>query len=60
MLNLLMMESDVEGYILFIAATIGWTRDEIQVYLAHLRQEVRSNKYYTYYQQRVVWGRKPA
>lgn len=59
-LTRLMMESDVEGYVLFMADVLGWTRDEIQVYLAHLRREVRANKYYVHYRQKVIWGRKPA
>lgn len=54
-----MLESDTEGYILFIANTAGWTREEIQVYIAHLRREVRFGRHYPYYRAKVVWGRKP-
>ena len=53
------IESDPEGYILFLAGTLGWSREEVQVYLAHYRREVRSNNYCPYYKQRVIWGRKP-
>lgn len=56
----LVLESDIEGYVLFMANTLGWTRTEIQVYIAHLRREIRSGKYQPYYRQKVVWGRKPA
>lgn len=38
---------------------MGWSKDEIQVYAAHLRKEMRSGKYHAYYPQRVVLGRKP-
>ncbi len=55
----LVIEQDTEGYILFIASTIGWTRDEILVYIAKLRREVKSGKHHGYYKQKVVWGRKP-
>ena len=55
----LVLESDVEGYILFMANTLGWSKDEIQVYIAHLRREVRSKRFYPYYRQKVIWGRKP-
>ena len=55
----MVMEADTEGYIIFIANVLGWSREEIQVYLAHLRREVRSGKVHGYYKQRVVWGRKP-
>ena len=37
----------------------GWTTEEIQVYIATLRREVRSGNYHPYYRQKVVWGRKP-
>lgn len=55
----LTLESDIEGYVLFMANTIGWTREEIQIYIAHLRREVRSGKFHAFYRQKVVWGRKP-
>lgn len=51
--------ADIEGYILFISGTIGWSREEIQVYIAHLRREMRSGKYHALFKQRAVWGRKP-
>lgn len=37
----------------------GWSRDEIQVYIATLRRELRSGEHHAYYRQKVVWGRKP-
>ncbi|KAF4448232.1 Demethylmenaquinone methyltransferase [Fusarium austroafricanum] len=52
--------SDTEGVVLFVANTIGWTEAEIHVYIAHVRKEINSGKYHAYYNQRVVWGRKPA
>lgn len=55
----MVLESDTEGYILFVANTLGWSREEVQVYIAHLRREIRSNKYCPYSRQKVVWGRKP-
>lgn len=55
----LVLETDVEGYILFMANTIGWSRTEIQVYVAQLRREIRLGKNHGYYRQRIVWGRKP-
>ena len=38
---------------------MGWSKDEIQVYAAHLRKEMKSGKFHAYYPQRVVVGRKP-
>ncbi|RGP81441.1 hypothetical protein FLONG3_586 [Fusarium longipes] len=51
--------ADPEGFVLFVANTIGWTEQEIQVYLAHARKEIHSGKHHPYFKQRVVWGRKP-
>lgn len=55
----LSLESDTEGYILVLGDLLGWTPGEILVYVAHLRREVRSGKYHSYWPQKVVWGRKP-
>lgn len=55
----LTIESDAEGYILFLADVLGWTNEEVQVYIAHYRREVRSNMYCPYYKQKILWGRKP-
>ncbi|RSL45158.1 hypothetical protein CEP54_014390 [Fusarium duplospermum] len=56
----LSMEQDFEGLILFMANVLGgWSREEIQVYVAHLRREIRSGKKHGWYWQKVVWARKP-
>lgn len=55
----LVLEQDAEGYIVFIANTLGWSREEVMVYSATLKREIRSQKYHGYYRQKVVWGRKP-
>ena len=55
----LVIEKDAEGYIAFLANTIGWTREELTVYIAHMRREVRSGRHHGFYWQKVVWGRKP-
>ncbi|KAI7788541.1 methyltransferase domain-containing protein [Diaporthe eres] len=54
------LESDIEGYVLFIANVIvGWSREEILVYIAQLRREIRQSKNHTYFKLKAVWGRKP-
>ncbi|KAK0711788.1 S-adenosyl-L-methionine-dependent methyltransferase [Lasiosphaeris hirsuta] len=53
------VESDVEGFILFLTTTLGWTKEQTGVYIAHLRKELRSLKHHVYYYQKVVWGKKP-
>ncbi|KAI0975175.1 S-adenosyl-L-methionine-dependent methyltransferase [Xylaria arbuscula] len=56
----LALEQDIEGFIMYMWTTIlGWTREEIAVYAAHLRRELRSPNFHAYYPQRVVVGRKP-
>lgn len=52
-------EADIEGYVLFIASELGWSKEEIQVYVANLRREIRSLKYRPWFLEKVVWGRKP-
>lgn len=54
------LESDIEGYVLFIANVIaGWSREEILVYIAQLRREIRSGKHHASFKIKAVWGRKP-
>ncbi|KAI0400117.1 S-adenosyl-L-methionine-dependent methyltransferase [Xylaria palmicola] len=56
----LALEQDIEGFIMYMwTSVLGWTREEIAVYAAHLRRELRSPHYHAYYPQRVVVGRKP-
>ncbi|KAH9989104.1 S-adenosyl-L-methionine-dependent methyltransferase [Xylariaceae sp. FL0662B] len=59
--NQLALEQDIEGFVVYLwTTTMGWSKEEIQVYAAHLRRELRSKKYHPYYPQRVLIGRKPA
>ncbi|KAJ4385517.1 hypothetical protein N0V93_009946 [Gnomoniopsis smithogilvyi] len=54
------LESDIEGYVLFIANVIaGWSREEILVYIAQLRREIRSGKHHASFRVKAVWGRRP-
>ncbi|KAK1833663.1 S-adenosyl-L-methionine-dependent methyltransferase [Podospora conica] len=55
----LAFEQDAEGTVLFMATTLGWTREEVGVFLAQFRREIRSKKVHGYFRQRVVWGQKP-
>lgn len=51
--------ADIEGYVLFVSAALGWSRSEIHVLVAQMRREMRSGEYHAFYKQKVVWGRKP-
>lgn len=55
----MVLERDLEGYIVFMASTLGWAREEIMVYISMLLRDVRSRNYHAYYSQKVVWARKP-
>lgn len=50
---------DIEGTLMFIANLLGWSKEEILVFGAHYRREIRSKKIHAYFAQRVVWARKP-
>ncbi len=53
------LTQDPEGWMQFMANTLGWERKQIESYAAAVKRESRSNKYHPYYMQMVVWGRKP-
>ncbi|KAH6871785.1 S-adenosyl-L-methionine-dependent methyltransferase [Thelonectria olida] len=53
------LEQDYEGYVLFMAnMVLGWSKEEVTLYCAQLRREIRSGRFHTFYRQRVVYGRK--
>ncbi|KAJ4244349.1 hypothetical protein NW762_014476 [Fusarium torreyae] len=54
------LEQDYEGYVLFMAnMVLGWSKEEVSLYCAQLRREIRSGNFHPFYRQRVVYGRKP-
>ena len=55
----LVMERDAEGLMMYMASAVGWSREQIMVYVAKLKQELRSGKHHSYYRQKSVWGKKP-
>lgn len=55
----LAFEADIEGYVLYPATALGWKREEVTVYAAHVRKEMRSPSIHGYYRQKAVYGRKP-
>ncbi|GAB1320927.1 hypothetical protein MFIFM68171_11137 [Madurella fahalii] len=57
---LLSIDLDIEGWILYIwSQVMGWTREQIAVYIAHLRRQLRDPKVHAYFLMRCVYGRKP-
>ncbi|KXJ86848.1 S-adenosyl-L-methionine-dependent methyltransferase [Microdochium bolleyi] len=56
----LAMQRDVEGFVTYMwSEVMGWSQEEIAVYAAHLRRELKVGKAHAYYLMRVVIGRKP-
>ncbi|KAK1831956.1 S-adenosyl-L-methionine-dependent methyltransferase [Podospora conica] len=55
----LAMFKDPEGYILFFASALGWKKEEITVYGAHLRKELMDKSVHSFFTNRFVYGRKP-
>ncbi|KAH6897447.1 S-adenosyl-L-methionine-dependent methyltransferase [Thelonectria olida] len=54
------VETDVEGHVSFMANLLdGWTQEQVILYCAQLRREMRARKTHAYYKQRIVWARKP-
>ncbi|KAM7187780.1 S-adenosyl-L-methionine-dependent methyltransferase [Naviculisporaceae sp. PSN 640] len=51
--------ADIEGHILFMATTLGWSREHILVYMATLRRELSDPTKHGYYRQKILWGMKP-
>lgn len=52
--------TDVEGHVSFLANLLeGWTQEQVMLYCAQLRREMKAKKTHAYYHQRIVWARKP-
>lgn len=56
----LVLEQDAEGYVLFVwSQLMGWTHREVQVYVAHLRRQMRDKKTHAWFRLRNVVAHKP-
>jgi SAM-dependent methyltransferase len=53
------INQDAEGYITMSASALGWRPNEIAVYAAYLRKELREKKCHIYFKGKNVWARKP-
>ncbi|KAJ4289303.1 hypothetical protein N0V88_007054 [Collariella sp. IMI 366227] len=52
--------TDIEGYILYIwNAVMGWSREEVLVYIAHVKLQLRTKNLNPWFTRRLVYGRKP-
>lgn len=50
---------DVEGYVLYMADLQGWKKEEVAVYAAQLRQELRNPAIHGYCKMKLIYARKP-
>ncbi|KAJ4124458.1 hypothetical protein NW754_000153 [Fusarium falciforme] len=50
---------DPEGFVNFVATFLGWSSDEVHVYLARFRSELRNLKHHPYVFLKTVWAQKP-
>lgn len=54
------LEQDIEGYVIGVAELArGWSKEEVAIYCAKLRHEIRTSKYHPFHRLRVVYGQKP-
>lgn len=53
------MTNDVEGFISMMATQLGWSTEEISVYAAHLRRELRALKVHGYFHGGLAYAQKP-
>lgn len=53
------LEQDGKGTVLHMATALGWSEEEVTVFISHLRREIRSPKIHAFFRQKAVWGRKP-
>lgn len=53
------IDRDIEGYVSFMADFQGWTKEEVMVYAAQMRRELKNSSIHSFFHVRVVWGRKP-
>lgn len=48
------------GWILYIWTTVmGWSKEEVTVYVAHLRKQLRDRHVHAYVKYRAIYGKKP-
>ncbi|EKJ69302.1 hypothetical protein FPSE_10555 [Fusarium pseudograminearum CS3096] len=52
------LEQDGKGTVLHMATALGWSEEEVTVFISHLRREIRSPKIHAFFRQKAVWGRK--
>ncbi|KAH1383126.1 hypothetical protein KXW98_009414 [Aspergillus fumigatus] len=58
--NKLQWEEGIEGWtMMLLTKFLGWSREEVELYLMRMRQGLRNPKIHAYQEFAFVWGRKP-
>ncbi|KAL3490777.1 S-adenosyl-L-methionine-dependent methyltransferase [Aspergillus germanicus] len=58
--NRLQWVEGIEGWCMYLLTTVlGWTREEVEVYLAKMRKGLQDSSIHAYQECTVVYGRKP-
>ncbi|KAH1508716.1 hypothetical protein KXV70_003640 [Aspergillus fumigatus] len=58
--NRLQWEEGIEGWtMMLLTKFLGWSREEVDLYLMEMRQALRNPKIHAYQEFAFVWGRKP-
>lgn len=55
----LSVEADGAGYVLFLTNVLGWSREEVELFVAQVRKEGRQRRIHAYFFGAMVVGRKP-
>ncbi|KAH6867591.1 S-adenosyl-L-methionine-dependent methyltransferase [Thelonectria olida] len=50
---------DTEGFVLFVANMLGWSIEEVHVFIKTVRRDIRNRRIHPYFRLKVVWGCKP-
>ncbi|KAF7588111.1 hypothetical protein BBP40_006176 [Aspergillus hancockii] len=59
-MNRVYAEEGIEGYAMMLfTSVLGWSREEVEVYLAKMRSTLRNPQIHAYQEMVVVYGRKP-
>jgi hypothetical protein len=60
MYNRLQWEEGIEGWCVFLLTNhLHWMKEEVDVYLAHMRKALGDRSVHAYHEMSVVYGRKP-
>lgn len=51
--------NDVEGTVTLMATQLGWSKEQVTVFAAHVRRELRGLKIHAYNKAATVYAQKP-